>query len=53
MRYYVYSHTRLDKEEYRSIKEAWILTKVNATNISAVCMQKRPYAGGFIWKFIN
>jgi hypothetical protein len=39
--------------EYESLSEASRQTKINAQNISAVCLGKNKSAGGFIWAYKN
>ena len=37
--------------EYESLSEAARQTKINAQNISSVCLGKNKSAGGYIWKY--
>lgn len=37
---------------YESVNEAERVTKVNAKNISAVCLGKRRIAGGYHWQYV-
>ena len=37
--------------EYESLSEASRQTKINAQNISSVCLNKNKTAGGYIWKY--
>ena len=38
--------------EYASAREAYRATGISYQHISAVCYEKRKYAGGYSWKFI-
>lgn len=49
---------QFDKENnllasYYSLQQANEETGINYSNISAVCLGKRKYAGGFIWKYLE
>ena len=37
--------------EYESLSEAARQTKINAQNISSVCLGKNKSAGGYVWKY--
>lgn len=39
--------------EWNSIKEASIQLHIKDSNISQVCKNKRNYAGGYIWRYVN